>query len=568
MTNRTANYITKNEFASPEFLSSDFDFGRMVVGGSHSVVVANVASGATTFKSRIPAPNLRGALKGENSPSYMADYYFRIHSNPQKIDMQTIASAQVRKLSVWNAWPNKTANLTGILISDNVGVSVRGPAVPSAMKPLQEYTFEVVVGTSGPPALNTQIQFQFADGDNPPVIWIVGNRAVKLGVIPEVPVNETWEFLTDNIVAVDGTEQRTALRGQMPRVSTSLSIKFEKQEEIKKFVSDIATAKGRLWIPEWQFMTTTTKPSVSGSKFIYFDNARTDIRDGEYILLQTPTTSELLQVHTLTADGAELISELTHDLPVRSQIAPGSSAIISNNSSFSRYAVDNPGAAQLNCDFLRQRKTPVRQGSTVVLPLYKGKPIIEKRPLANEQIRDSIDTGQQVFDNKIGLQDVISRWEYSRFFGQRSFLIQRVFEPEAFDYWKALFAYSRGQCQVFYMPTYRTDLEIGGAIGDATNTYKIKGEEYADKFFSLPTHREIEIETSAGIQRATVKNASSSNGISEIVFDPAMPAGENWRDVKRISFVLPVRMGDDKIEFKHYGLETIVSFSIRTAENV
>ncbi|WBF77008.1 hypothetical protein PSV3_00307 [Septimatrevirus PSV34] len=77
------------------------------------------------------------------------------------------------------------------------------------MPPLQELTYEITVGVSGPPNINVEVQFDFSNVPDPLPILITGTRAVKFDIVPEVPLNETWEWLSDNIVAVDGTEQRT-----------------------------------------------------------------------------------------------------------------------------------------------------------------------------------------------------------------------------------------------------------------------------------------------------------------------------------------------------------------------
>ena len=171
-----------------------------------------------------------------------------------------------------------------------------------------------------------------------------------------------------------------------------------------------------------------------------------------------------------------------------------------------------------------------------------------------------------MLDNQTGVQDIISRWGYSRIGGPRTFKVNRMYAPEEMDYWKTVLAYARGRARKFWMPTYRQDLKVIVTPADAATNYTVEGTQYAEKVYSLPTHRYIEIETSSGTHRTTIIGASVSGGNSVILFDPAVPTGAGWRSVSRISYLLPVRLNDDKVEWKHYGLESLLNLSIRTAE--
>lgn len=522
-------------------------------------------SGGKYSAYRIAGSNL-WPIVGMVQGSFFTDYYYRVHVSPLVLDLQTVASSQTRQFNVWNAWPDRNANLDDILVSNPVGIEISGQAVPYAMKPLKELTYDITVGTSGPPNINVEVQFDFGNVADPLPILITGTRAVKFDIVPEVPVNETWEWLSDLMVATDGTEQRIALRGEMPRVELNLKVKFDSVESIRRFYSDLASSVGRLWIPEYQYATRTTAASASGTLQLYFDNAQTDIRDGDYILVQTPLTAMLVEIDVLNASGALVTSALLADIPEGSLVMPGSAALIDNQTSLDRYAVHEAAETNLNCKMIRQRSTLVRQGSAVTLPTFLTFPVVDRRPLADELVKDEVSTGQVSIDNQTGLPDIISRWDYSRIGGPRTFKVNRIKAPDEMDYWKTVLAYARGQARKFWMPTYRTDLALAVAPSDATGSYTLKGTEYVEKIWPIVTHRYIEIETAAGIHRATITGASAFEGSTVIAFTPSIPSGAGYMDVKRISYLLPVRLNDDKVEWKHYGLESLLNISIRTAE--
>ena len=507
-----------------------------------------------------------GGIVGRLGRAFFDDYYFRIHAAPLKIDLQTIASSQTREINVWNAFPFTAASLEDILISQPAGITIEGQAVPYSMPPLKELTYEVTIGVSGPPNINAEIQFDFGNVPNPPFLLIVGTRAVKFDLVPEVPVNETWEWLSDNIVAIDGSEQRIALRGEVPRIEIQSKVIFDSVEAIRRFYADLMGAVGRLWIPEFQYATRTNGASLAGGFSVFFDNSKTDVRAGEYILIQTPLNTALVEVDTIETFGANLTSALTFDIPQSSLVIPGSPALISDNTAIARYPTNDAAELQLNSKLIRQRSQLARPGATVVLEQFNGVPILTKRPLADDLVRDEVSTGQISLDNNVGAQDIISRWDYSRIGGPRSFKVNRISNAEEMDYWKAILSYARGQARKFWMPTYRTDLVLAATPSDAASSYTIEGTQYAEKIWPIITHRYLEIETSGGIHRTALQDASEYEGNSVIAFSPPLPAGAAWMEVKRISYLLPVRLADDKVEWKHYGLESILNLSIRTAE--
>jgi len=543
------NKYTEATFAPTLYLTEAAGFG---VYGSYS-----------SFRS---APQTRQQLLGSAQPSFLQDYYYRVHITPSRLDLQTVASSQTRQFQVWNAWPATAAQLTNVTVSNTAGIEITGQAYPYAMQPLQELTYDATVGISGPPNINVNVQFDFSNVADPLPLLIVGTRAVKFDVVPEVPVYEAWEWLSDMMVAVDGTEQRIALRGEVPRVELGLKVKFDTSESIRGFYADLAATVGRLWIPEYQYATRTTALSLTGGLQLYYDATKTDIRAGEFVMVQTPTAVYLLGIDVLNGSGATVVSTLAADIPAGSLIMPGSPAILADQTSIDRYAVNQAAETKLSCMLTRQRTVLTRTGSAVTLPTFLGAPVMDKRPLANSLVADEFSTGQISLDNQTGLPDIVSYWDYTRIGGPRTFKVNRMQTPAEMDYWKTFLAYCRGRARKFWVPTYRDDMELTVTPSDATTTYTIKGTAYAEKIWPIVTHKYIEIETASGIHRTQISGASVTGTDTILNLATALPTGAGWIDVKRISYLLPCRLGDDKAEWKHYGLESVLSISIRTAE--
>jgi hypothetical protein len=512
------------------------------------------------------APQTRWQLLGSTMPAFKDDFYYRIHITPSRLDLQTVASSQTRQFTLWNAWPATAAQLTNVTVSNPVGIEIIGQAYPYTMQPLEELTYSATVGISGPPNINVDVQFDFSNVTDPLPLLIVGTRAVKFDIVPEIPVSESWEWLSDMMTAVDGTEQRIALRGEVPRIELGLKVKFDTSETIRNFYADLATTVGRLWVPEFQYATRTTTDSTAGGLQLYYDSTTTDIRAGEFVMVQTPTETVLLGIDVLNASGATVVSTLGADIPAGSLIMPGSPALLSDQTSIGRYSVNQAAETKLSLMLTRQRSVLTRTGSAVTLPTFLGSPVMDKRPLANGLVNDEFSTGQISLDNQTGLPDLVSYWDYTRIGGPRTFKVNRMQTPADMDYWKTFLAYCRGRARKFWVPTYRDDMELTVTPSDATATYTIKGTSYAEKIWPIVTHKYIEIETASGIHRTQIAGASVTGTDTILNLSTALPTGAGWINVKRISYLLPCRLGDDKAEWKHFGLESMVSISIRTAE--
>ncbi|WBF76834.1 hypothetical protein PSV3_00132 [Septimatrevirus PSV32] len=81
---------------------------------------------------RVHAAN-RWPIVGKEQANFLRDFYFRVHVSPLLLDLQTVASSQTREFNVWNAWPDRAANLDDILVSNPVGIEITGQATPYAM---------------------------------------------------------------------------------------------------------------------------------------------------------------------------------------------------------------------------------------------------------------------------------------------------------------------------------------------------------------------------------------------------------------------------------------------------
>ncbi len=513
-----------------------------------------------------PAKSNARVRGGSRTTTYGDDFYERIYIEPVLIDLGTIASPQTRAVQLWNAWRYVAAELASIDIS-GTEVFVTGDMPPSTLLSLQYATYNIAVPSTGTPSVNAEVTFNFSNVADPPAVVIIGTRAVRFGVVPEVPVREVWGWNTDLMRATDGTEQRIAVRGEVPRVVMELDAVFVDQEDIDEFYSQLLTAAGRLWVPEYQYATLTTADSAAGTSDVFYDTAVVDIRPGEYALIDTKTNVFMAEVLAINSGSLTLLEPLDFPVPKGSIITSGAPCVLDDASGLDRMAVDWAATTSLKCRMQRYRSTLTRPGAPAQLATYKGSAVLERRPLVTDTVRDSFYTGQENVDNDTGIFDIYTNWDYTRIGGARQFKVNRVKEPLEMDYWREFFAWCRGMARMFWFSTYRKDLMFLTPPPAGAISASFVGNTYALKLYGVPTHRHIEVETAAGVHRFEVENCVEDAENSAFGMTPAWPSGDGWQEIRRVSLLLPCRLDRDEVSWNHYGLESLLDMSIRTAED-
>ena len=392
-----------------------------------------------------------------------------------------------------------------------------------------------------------------------------------LAHLPETPVKEQWEWLTDILIATDGTEQRISLRGDTPRVTQKARYLFVKRADMVRFSNLLATCSNILWVPEWQYSTRTTAETLSGASRLYYDPALTDIRAGEWVMVDDLVYS----VSETFSDGATVTTALPATLPKFSLVAPVAEAILEDGSSFSRLAVNEVGESSLSVTYNRRRLQLPRPGTSSPLLLWAGVPVLKVRPLADNNIEETITANQVIVDNKISAISLIDKWQYSRIGGARQFKTERI-PVEAncgldhlknLDYWRWFLSYCRGAARKFWMPTFRPDFTLAESPLANASSLLFKEIEYAETVFSqFPTHRTLYLKTGAGDHFCTVSSVAIESGNCRATITPSLPAGVGWNVIEEVSYLLPMRLANDVVELDHYGLYSILNLNVRTAE--
>lgn len=386
---------------------------------------------------------------------------------------------------------------------------------------------------------------------------------------PDVPVKETWEWLSDILVAYDGTEQRISLRGGAPRYSLDLSFTAVNTNDLNRIWQRLIAARNQAWVPEYHLHTRLTAGASSGATRLYFDPTQTDIREGESLYLQGEGVKI---VQTMHSDGATITVALSNTIPKYAIVCPVDIMIIDGQPGLSMEASNNVGKFELGGVYNRKRATLHRPGTSSPLTLWNDVPVLDVRPLATGNGSETIVEDNITIDNKTSDITIINKWDQAKLRIAKSFLINRYSNScqndgvKHLDYWRWFFEYCRGSAKKVWVPTYRDDLICVENPSSGASSVLVEDYTYAQElFFGQTTHIYLEIETAQGTHRCEATGVGSVGQNTQVNISPSLPAG--WVDVKRISFLIPSRLDGDSINLEHYQLHSILSASFRSAEN-
>lgn len=571
------NYVEDSFFSLPAQsgypyqLSSCSSLDVTTLGSGVSVDIQVTSVGAAAAVSITKMGDGGHASEGEN---YLTDFYNRIWVIPSVLVAQNPQVGYPIDFAVWNSFLSPATNLVETITSSGAGALDLSLSfsVLSSFAALEYRVATITINYLDPSPIDTVWQFGFQHGSAP--FEFIATLASLISDLPDVPVTETWEFLTDVQVAYDGSEQRISLL-RAPRRSMSFDLPIqltsEWQAQWNNFFSE---AKSPFVFPMFQYATAITVFSAAGSTRIYFDPSATDMRQGEDIYLFGPGIAQLASIATLESDGAILSFPTQQDIGPQGNTpgcailaCPVLSAYVANKTKLTMDAVT--GKLPINAKSTTLRASVLRPGSSVSLTMHGGFPVLDKRPLNSSPTTTEFDYGGEMFDYGTGQISVYTSWLRNKLIMTRAYKINRVTAPAEMDWWRTFLNYCNGQQQVFWTPTWRPDLTLATPLVNASAVVIVSGPLYSRNFYSSGTgFQAICVETSAGVMITQVESIGSDGFGNDVLnISPPMPSGALWQRVSNISVVVKSRLGSDKITFSHGVLSSTIDITLMSAES-
>lgn len=479
----------------------------------------------------------------------IAEHWFDIiHILPRSIVLGNILTTINRTIDIYNAYLYESHDLEAFINNAGAGTSITDlPALPYAILPQESLLLTLEVTPDGAPTINTTLDF---DTDEPYLlsIPITGTRIVMFPYEPEAPLTERLLFLTDVLVAEDGTEQRISLR-KAPRQEFVMRLLREDGPERQKVDFLLFDWQSRVFgVPIWTEPSYLTGVATAGDTTVNVDDTTLgDFRAGGLaIVFESEDTFDALEVVTVGPTSIEFNTPLLNSYAVGTRVMPLRTCITSTPAKEKKYAVN---LAEFEVT-MRVLDNDVDLGSTSGWPTFNSKVLLND-PNAIEQTLDgSIERQITVFDGSTGKFSQASTWNRARHGSAKTFITRT--RSALWSVRKLLHAF-RGRQVSFYLPTFTKDVTLAATYlsgGSAITIHNVGYTRYA-KQRTPKVNLNIVLNNGTTFQRNVTSSTEVDPATEQLTLSATIGQNIAPEDVARIEFFEKVRIDNDEITIEH-----------------
>lgn len=547
--------------------SNTWSYVRNIVSTTDAVdEAAKVLAAASATRVSQVVNFLHSPQTGHFAGHFFFDYYFRIFVVPLSIFVNNPILGVAYPFGIWNAYPGDSTNTLGTITSTGSPGLTIDISNNTVFNSLQYRVVDVRVLPTAPLVINTKYNFPFVSGSGDFNFQAI--RSVVLDFQPEVPVEETWNWKSDVLTSYNGTEQRIVLL-QCPRRILKFDIALDSDQAYRQHFQALWLSIQSSWLlPMYQYMCSTTQSAALGANTIYLDPTRGDFREGEEVIMVSPNGFQIAGLTTLASDHIIVDTVLGYPMPKDlSFVAPTQSCFIADKTTLqlSRW---NSGKISIQGSSQTIRTTLSRPGSSTTFSTLLGLNVLDKLPLANNDVDHTFDGDTQYVDYSPSVPDLISSWKSPKLTMKRDFLINRVFYPEDMDWWRDFIQSTKGQQNAFFIPTWRSDLNVLVQPTVGANQFTVEGNFYSGNFFGRTNiFSQLTLQTDGGIAHMAVSSVSDNGDGSDTIFlTNHLSSGAGWDQINKVSFLVRSRLAADNITLLHSGLSTLLTITTRSTE--
>ncbi|ALN64561.1 hypothetical protein GLA29479_3710 [Lysobacter antibioticus] len=491
------------------------------------------------------ADQRRGALQA----MFGEDFFDRIHVEPRVLNLGNVSSVQQRAVRVWNAYRARALTLTDAALVAGEGIVLTAPgATPLPFAPLSERTWQIAVGTDGPPVIAATLSFQFAGFGAIPVV-ITGQRIVAWAFAPDWSrgVLERLAWKTDILTSPTQVEQRRGLRSA-PRRSFEARMIVDGRERV---LLDLAVFGwgGRTWaLPIWPDVQWLANEHALGVRVIACDPAHRDFRVGGLVQLcgKTAFEVEVAEVEAIGAISITLRHPTTKAWPRGTRLYPVRTARLAELPKVTRLS-DQAAAISARFDIVESCDWP----TVADAPMYRGHPVLAQRPDETEALSNGWQRVLLTLDNDFGRPFVMDPADWAAVSQAHHWRMHGRAERSAVRSW--LYTLRGRQCAV-WRPTHADDLVLVANVAGTATALDVANVGLA-RFAGLrPGRRDLRIELRNGqaIHRRITAAVALDDEIERLTIDTAIGVDIRPQAVQRISFLVLSRGDSDEAEIEHH----------------
>ena len=479
---------------------------------------------------------------------YAEIYYNRFIIEPESIPLGSIAEEEERDIVVFNAFmENKNVNaitlnnLSGVTLQKvNTGDNPPSPVItPQVFTNLEIITYVATIGVAGPPIINGNIFFDFADVDETDIsLSITGTRLTPIPYEFRRTMTEVLEWNTNIITAYDGTEQRIRLR-KAPRQTVNIRFRLNDSQAFK--VDNVFyNWRARIWaVPSFLDARNITSAVTVGDTSIQVSTLFGDFAINEPAMIFTsPTHFEIFTISAITGSTLTSALPLVNGYATDAQVVPVMPSRLNGDPTrgFSGYD------ATYSASYIAQTN---RELATTASPdQFLGLDVFLKEPLTvdgagSDQYNQQVD----ITDFNTGLVNVTQAWENTKIQRRVRYELQGLQEIWEFK----LFLYRRaGRWLPFYMPTFEPNLRVT-STGNFSVQFQVKNDDQAIHA-TLRTHIAIKTFSRGWIFSTVASYVAVDIDTVTVNLTEAISPALTVSDINFISYMGKKRLSSDRIE--------------------
>lgn len=503
---------------------------------------------------------LANATSGPPLRGFMDHFYFRIWVIPHILDAQNPQRNTPIPVDIWNAYLE--SNPVDAITSENALGLTLDLTEDDVLAALEIREVNITITDDAPYEIDALFHFDFTLGGS--TLRFLASLADILPIDAETGIQEKFDWLTDILKNYDGTEQRIALRPR-PRRTFILGLTLLNDADRKALYDKIyKTIALSIIVPAYQYQTQLKADTVIGDNKIYCNPVRADLREGESVILATADGLFFYyRIETVNEDHVVISTAFAQVIKKRTtRVVGGFTGRLPDRTALSMQAIS--GSAQISITMTDSRDQIAYPDYAVTLPMMGEFPMLLRNPLADGDTPESFDAGLEVIDNQTGKPAQYTSWDQRYISGQRTYLINWIFNKDEMQFWRVFLDYCRGQQRQFYTPTYRQDLVPFEGYELLPGQIEVFGSEYATLYFESPTYKHIEIESTAGTFQVEVSSVENNGASTVLHFATPIDGALTGATVSRISYLLLCRLGADSVLFTHQDTYSTVQLTLRT----
>lgn len=492
------------------------------------------------------------------------DYHYRFWLNPTSYTLRDPDIGVVFSFSVWNTFYDPSPNTIVDIIFNGVEgvVPVQGPG--DGVLDFAIGTFGFYITDDAPTSMDGTIEYIFDSGSFE--FGLIIERDTTIPLPPNFPWTETLKWETNILVSEDGTEQRICL-SVSPEITHTVSFTSLDQEETNTIVRQIlTTARNAPTVPLYQYATPLMAEALSGAVEIEASPKRGDLRAGDSVILRTRQgLSELARIQSVLGTTITLTSGLQNNFKRGTLVIPARDLVVPTEQTINLWRVQ--AGQYMFSGRPRVRRNPfLAAHNEWTFTEVNGRPILEKRPLGNDQQSIVLDSGRR-FQEQGRVIATKDPWGFSRQNSPVSFHIDTFFTPTDWDHWRTFMAHCRGAQKTFLFPSFRDDFILADPVSEQSAQITVGGNIYTTTLHDEGIYPVIRVQTAAGVHYGRVSASTVVDPTKEtIFFENPLPEGLDWTMIQQISLVSINRLLTDEVKIEHYPQHSILTATFRTTK--